>query len=244
VYEYKDKELMAELAKISELEFANFQPQGLSNLIWSFARLEVQPSQRWMDSFLQACVSLLGTFKPQELSIVMWSLAKLKFRLTSGKLLDFLSLVQARLPSYCSHSLSNVLWSLSTSEYRPEDAWLHAVANEMAKPKKLETFTPQGLSQSLWALATFKYQPNLEFKQLVAARVSHVLLSCNSIDLATLAYAYAALRMPPDEQLYLRLQRATLKQMHELLPSHLAKTTWAFAKLGKLPLKCLNLFEL
>jgi len=231
-FEHKDKELMAELAKLSEEHFADFTSQGLSNLIWSFARLEVQPSQRWMDGFLRCCQARLSEFKPQETSIVLWSLARLKFRLTAGKLGDFLKHVSENLPGYSSHSISNVLWSMGTAEHRPDDDWLDAVSREMVVSAKLHSFTPQGLSQALWALSIFRYQPDSSFKRKVAARITQLLPSCNAIDIATFVYAYAALRMPPDQRVLERLQSSALDRMPSLLPSHLAKTIWAFAKIG------------
>lgn len=232
-FEHKDKDLMAELAKLSEEAFPQFTPQGLSNLLWSFARLDVQPSARWMDAYLRACQAALDGFKPQEMSIVMWSLAKLKFRMQSGKLQGFLDHVRRHLADYGPHSLSNVLWAVCTAEHRPESEWLDAVVGEMASPGKLSGATPQGLSQSLWALSMFRYQPSERVRGDVAARVSQLLPSCNAADLATFAYAYASLRMPADAAVLQRLQGATHVQMRTLLPSHLAKTVWAFAKLGE-----------
>ena len=241
-FEHKDKELMAELAKLSEEHFDDFTSQGLSNLIWSFARLEVQPSQRWMDSFLRCCQARLPEFKPQETSIVLWSLARLKFRLTAGKLGDFLKHVSDNLSDYSSHSISNVLWSMGTAEHRPEDDWLDAVARAMVVPARLSTFTPQGLSQAMWALSVFRYQPDENFKRLVAVRITQMLSSCNGIDIATFVYAYAALKMPPDQRILNKLQSSALDRMSSLLPSHLAKTIWAFAKIGEIyhiiPLRC------
>ena len=231
-YEHKDKELMAELAGLSEEAFPDFTTQGLANLLWSFARLEVQPSQRWMDGFLRCCQAKLADFKPQEMSIILWSLAKLKFRLTAGKLSAFLRHVQDNLPAYSSHSLSNVLWSMGTAEHRPEDDWLEALASEMVAPAKLSSFTPQGLSQALWALSILRFQPTEQFKRLVVARISQLQPACNAVDLATFMYAYAALRMPRDSRVLQRLQSSTLDRMQSLLPSHMAKTIWAFAKLG------------
>ena len=232
-YEHKDMDLMAEIAKLSEEAFDDFSPQGLANLLWGFARLDVQPSQRWMDGYLRCCQTRLADFKPQETSIVLWSLAKLKFRLTAGKLGDILSHVVDHLPEYSSHSLSNVLWSMGTAEHRPDDAWLEAVAGEMVVPAKLRGFTPQGLSQALWALSILRHQPDDRFRRLVAARVSELLPSCNAVDVATFTYAYAALRLPLDVRVRVRLQASTLDRMQALLPSHLAKTVWAFAKLGE-----------
>jgi hypothetical protein len=102
----------------------------------------------------------------------------------------------------------------------------------MVVSAKLHSFTPQGLSQALWALSIFRYQPDSSFKRKVAARITQLLPSCNAIDIATFVYAYAALRMPPDQRVLERLQSSALDRMPSLLPSNLAKTIWAFAKIG------------
>lgn len=56
---------MAELARCAEPRLAELSPQGLSNLLWGFARLCVQPSARWMDGYARAAMARLADFKPQ-----------------------------------------------------------------------------------------------------------------------------------------------------------------------------------
>lgn len=128
-FQHKDKELMADIAFAAEHRLASFTTQGLCNLLWGFARVDIQPSHRWMDGYLRAVQAQILEFKPQELSVVLWSLARLKFRLTPGKLHDFLQHVHVHLSDYSPHSLSNVLWSLATSEQRPEATWLAEVSS-------------------------------------------------------------------------------------------------------------------
>lgn len=236
-YEVKDKELMSEVARHAEACLSDFTPQGLANLLWGFARVGMQPSQRWMDAYLGTCQNQLSGFKPQELSVVLWSLARLKFKLQPVRLKELLQHVSQHLPQYCAHSLSNVLWALGMwADQRPDDAWLSATVAELSSPAKLQNFTDQGLSQSLWALVQLRYELSDAAKASITAALAARLPNCNtSIDLSTYLYACAGLQLPVSPELSVRLQTQTGRNMLSLQPRHLSCIVWSFARLGIAP---------
>jgi hypothetical protein len=249
-FEYKDKDLMADIAKASEDHMPEFTPQGLSNLLWGYAKVDLQPSQRWMESYLGTCQSQLTDFKPQEISLVLWSLAHLKYRLAPAKMQDILQHTLSNIASYNSHSISTVLWSLGAADHKPDDQFIQVIAREIIQPEKLPTFTHQGLSQSLWALSRLKFKPDDHFKNTVVTHI-RILYEAksdrskewpqrmfNAIDLATFAYAYASLKFPNDDKDLMQLMyRATFNSMYYLKGNHIAQVLWSFAKLSQVPSK-------
>ena len=247
--EHKDKDLMMEIVKVSELLMSDFTTQGLSNLLWGFAKVDLPPTQRWMEAFLGACQSQLAEFKPQEISLVLWSLARLKYRLSPAKMQEILLHTMNNISSYNSHSISTVLWSLGSADHKPDDKFLLAIANEMIQPRKLALFTHQGLSQSLWALSRLKFNPDDNFKTIIVSQIRIMYEGgsdkskdsenkFNAIDLATFAYSYAALNLPTNDKKLLQLMyRATFKSMSSLKGNHLAQVLWSFAKLSQVPSK-------
>ncbi len=80
---------------------ASPQAQGLSSLLWSFARQGHQPPPRWMESFLACCAADLPAFAPQHMATLLWALAKLHYKVAPARLNMLLAHAQVRYPWRC-----------------------------------------------------------------------------------------------------------------------------------------------
>lgn len=231
----RDKELLAELAGRAEGKLSEFTSQGLSNMLWAFARSELQPPARWMEAYLGVCHAKLGTFSAQELATLMWSLSKLKYKVSEDKLADFLSAAHTHMPKAQPQSLAMFAYSLGAMEQRPGEGWLDALVTAMLRSPGLARFTPQGLSQTLWALSRLDYQPSPVLAQAVCRHLSSLLstpkgrASYKGIDLATTMYSMARMRMHVPGVLYSRLLECLRQRMLSLDPTHVANSCWALA---------------
>jgi hypothetical protein len=54
-----------------------FNPQGLANTIWAYARLGVTPSASVMGALSDAVQRLAGAFTPKDLAMTLWAYTKL-----------------------------------------------------------------------------------------------------------------------------------------------------------------------
>ncbi|GIL78910.1 hypothetical protein Vretifemale_8308 [Volvox reticuliferus] len=194
--ELPDRELLAGLAAAVEPHLSTLQPQGLSSLLWAFARQNHQPPPKWMDSMLSACAADLGAFTPRDMATVIWALARLHYKVAPGRLKQLLEHVETNIGSFCGRSLSNVVYSLALSQQHPGGQWL-AAAQARAVALGQGAFSPQGITQMAWGIAKLGATPTPAFLDLV------------------LEHASQRLPPAPHERLRLRDQEQQIQQQEE-----------------------------
>jgi hypothetical protein len=69
--------LFSEVGGILAQRMSEFDPQGLTNLIWSFANIKHQPPEKMVDSCVERFDSLWSELKPQEISNALWAFERL-----------------------------------------------------------------------------------------------------------------------------------------------------------------------
>ncbi|EFJ52659.1 hypothetical protein VOLCADRAFT_85860 [Volvox carteri f. nagariensis] len=169
--ELPDRELLGGLAAAVEPHLSALQPQGLSSLLWAFARQSHQPSPKWMDALLSAAAADLATFSPRDMATLLWALARLHYKVAPARLKQLLEHAQNTMGSYSGRSLSNVVYSLALSQQHPGEPWLEA-AQRRAVELGPEAFTPQGITQMAWGIAKLGSPPSPAFLELVLEHAS------------------------------------------------------------------------
>jgi hypothetical protein len=198
-----------------------FDAQGLSNMLWGLAVLELQPGQPWLASAVGAAHVLLQqqqqqhhhhqVMEPQGLAVLLWALAKLG--------------------------------------HRPDQAWLQAAADAAAA--RLRRFKPAELAMLVHALARLHYQPaqhreqqlgqqeqeqqQQPLLQQVAAAIQPHMQCLRFAEAANLLWGLAVMGQQPGrvwvDALLLRLQAT----FHEGDAKALASACYALAKLQHQP---------
>ncbi|GLI66024.1 hypothetical protein VaNZ11_009729 [Volvox africanus] len=169
--ELPDRELLAGLAAAVEPHLSTLQPQGLSSLLWAFARQNHQPPPKWMDSMLSACTADLGAFAPRDMATVIWALARLHYKVAPARLKQLLEHTQVNIDSFSGRSLSNVVYALALSQQHPGGEWLTA-AQARAVALGPGDFSPQGITQMAWGIAKLGAAPTPAFVDLLLEHAS------------------------------------------------------------------------
>lgn len=178
-----------------------FDAQCLSNLAYACAVADHAPEADGGDSFFdrvaERSIALLGTFKPQELSNLLWTYARLGaphpdlFRKTGDAVASL-----DGLQSFTGQALSNLVWSYAAAKERHPELFqkvadhilsLESWGNSVGRQGE---FNARGVANFLWAYATNGHDAERQFSSL-AQFVGRLLGSCNSQELANVAWAYS-----------------------------------------------------
>ena len=133
----RDRDILGGLATHAQACMSDLTTQGLSGMLWAFARCEYQPSAGWMSAYVCACRARMATFRPQELAMVIWALSKLKFKLSPDMQRDFLSRARALFPVTSSQALCMLVYALSKTGHHPGEEWLESFAETALQPPGL-----------------------------------------------------------------------------------------------------------
>ncbi|EJK75706.1 hypothetical protein THAOC_02564 [Thalassiosira oceanica] len=212
-----------------------FETRHLSNLIYSFGLVELNPEiggDTLFNVFGKTAIKILRTFKPQALSNVMWAFVKVGaknsrlFRETGGVISGM------DLDSFKPQALANILWSFAKSgEADPE---LFQVLGNHIVVRSLNDFWPQDISNIAWAYANGRVPHPILFKKigdLVAGQDS--LDSFKPQELSNTAWAFATAGVLHPE-LFKKIggHVAGLSCLGSFKPQALSNTAWAFATTG------------
>ncbi|EJK46207.1 hypothetical protein THAOC_35135 [Thalassiosira oceanica] len=155
------------IASSAAVVLNEFEARHLSNLIYSFGLVELNPDiggETLFNVFGKTAVRILQTFKPQELSNMLWAFVKVDaknsrlFQETGGVISGM------DLDSFKPQEQSNILWSFAKSgEANPE---LFRVLGNHIVARRLNDFQPQHLSNIAWAFATAGVSHPILFKKI------------------------------------------------------------------------------
>lgn len=95
-------------------QLSEFTPQGLSNLLWSCARLGHPPEPEWLADFYEKTQSALHAWPPQSISQSLWALSKLDLPKPPLPWVTGLCLqTKTSLTSFDPQSMANLTWALA-----------------------------------------------------------------------------------------------------------------------------------
>ncbi|CAE8588630.1 unnamed protein product [Polarella glacialis] len=181
-------DLLRPLAAAAAEKVADLSAQGLANLAWACARLEVR-DEKLLRGLARESNAKIYEMKPQEVANSAWGFATL--RLDDTQFFDALGdYVLARVDRMSTQDLSQVAWSFATLGFtgsNSEELLVQIAA--AARPRLLE-FSPRDLSNFLWAYATLDLDPPQLFHEVDASAFER-LGELDLQDLAKLTWALA-----------------------------------------------------
>jgi hypothetical protein len=207
-----------------------FNSQDLSNMLWSYAKLESSNSVLFKtagDSIVD--MNDLSEFWPQALSNIIWSFA------TAGKSHPKLFskfgdhiVAMDDLSGFKPQGLSNIIWAYAAAgESHPQ--LYNKLANQIVGMKDLRQFLPQNFSNIIWSYATAgKSHPKLfsKFGEHIVGMMD--LGQFKPQELSNLLWAYAtAGQLHP--LLFQKLAQVAIARCNEFNSQDIANLLWAYA---------------
>lgn len=160
------EEVLELLAQQCQWQIRNFTPQGVANVAWSFATMQLYHEGLMWDFKSLLCESIgQMRFKPQELANLIWAFGKLQVESCEDVLAALEKPISQQLLWFSPQQLSNILWAIAKLAenracYKKKDILLKRVAKSLtettaAKAKQLKR---EELSMSLWAVASLGFE--------------------------------------------------------------------------------------
>eukprot|EP00917_Polyrhabdina_sp_WS-2016_P032037 GHVP01068383.1.p1 GENE.GHVP01068383.1~~GHVP01068383.1.p1 ORF type:complete len:774 (+),score=119.50 GHVP01068383.1:179-2500(+) len=163
-----------------------FNPQALSNFIWSFAHFgRVHPDILSVAQEAARCSCVC--FKPQELSNTMWAFAKLNTR-NPEVIRSLANRAYEIMDQFNVQELSNIYWSIGTLEFTDslltpkffdlDNTSQEIIASDQSSRiyhtfrENLPAFTPQAVANVAWSFARLKWRPIKILQMLVQTSVT------------------------------------------------------------------------
>eukprot|EP00439_Symbiodinium_sp_Y106_P015526 s7115_g2.t1 len=209
-----------------------FEPQGLSNIIWSFGF--VPPSALLLQGLLDAFSAKVIESDPQALSNVVWSLAKLSCH---TPLLHSVSRVAAaKLDAFDPQGLANIAWSFATLQH--SDPPLFSGICE-AFSFGGAGWEPQNVSNLIWSCAKIQFssEPMLD---TAAGEATSTIDGWSCQGVANLLWGFAKLASAKAD-LFDKGAQVVKQKLRRFSPQNSASVVWAFAKLSLLTRDLLDL---
>lgn len=101
-----------------------FSAQELSNCIWGIAKLQLNPSESWMEAFYAASQAHLPTAAPQALSNILYAMALLQLRPPQHWMQLYILRVTHTLYAFTLQGLAVVVYAMGLVAYHPGLRWL------------------------------------------------------------------------------------------------------------------------
>lgn len=221
-----------------------FNTQNLSNSVWAFATLGVDPGHPFLEAVERASVARLHEFSPQNVANALWAFAKLQApapRLFAAAAEHLPRVAHATSPQ----CLANSLWAFAAAGVDPGEhcaAALSARAREVARD-----MTHQHVANCLWAIATLAQKglpgalgslrrelPTAMLAELERRMADPQLRkSLTSLHAANAAWALAALGDRVPRRALEALAALSAERVAGCGRVELSNLLWAFAKLGQ-----------
>ncbi|KAL3782873.1 hypothetical protein HJC23_008867 [Cyclotella cryptica] len=210
----------------------SFEPQGISNLLWSYATLNLYHSILFQ-TIGDAVVGLrdLNEFKPQELANAVWAFATIKESHPSlFKKVGHDIVSRRNLKSFAPQALSNIVWAYATlNESHP--GLFRKVGDDIVALHDLNSFAPQTFSNSVWAYATANEHHHGLFQKVGDVIVTKDKLRFfNPQELSNTVWSYATLN-ESHLLLFKKVAEAVVARndLSAFKPQNLSNIVWAYA---------------
>lgn len=201
--------------------------QCTSIVCWSCATLQLRHKPLLM-AIAEISARHLNEFKPYELSNLLWAYAKLSLSPS-----DLLANVTARLlrrreGEFKVQCLSTIVWSFATLKRRNLVVFASIAKELSAHAQELK---PQEISNTLWAFAKSRCAHAELFSALGDAAVEEPKIwSFKPQELSNSIWAFATVGLQ-HPTLFTKVEAASIRKRHEMVPQNIANILWAFAKL-------------
>ena len=229
------------IEKEAIIKLQGFEPRGLANLLWAFAKAEVEARQLFaaVDAHLQSHPGLLKDFNPQGISNLVLAYAKAGEK--APKLFEAVDALllsnPERLKAFDPQNIANTLWSFATAGEKAPKLFEAVDAHLKSHPGLLKKFNAQNIANTVLAYAKAGEKAPKVFQAVDAHLLSNPerLEEFNPQDISTLvrAYATAGEKAPKLFQAVDALLHSNPKRLKAFDPQGIANTLWSFATAGE-----------
>ncbi len=211
----------------SDVPLSSFNPQGLSNVLWSFATIGHQDPS-FVDTVLLEAERKLPEFNEQDLANTIWALATLDHPNAEAFVNKLLVEAEHKLPGFNSQALTNTVWSLATLGHPNTEAFVNKMLIEAER--KLYDFSAQHLANTVWALARLEHNNNAAFVNKLLFEAERKLQDFSPQQMANTLWALAKLRHP--HAIVATMLVEAERKLQSFTSQQMANTVWALATLG------------
>eukprot|EP00956_Cyclotella_meneghiniana_P009481 scaffold13137_cov57-Cyclotella_meneghiniana.AAC.2 len=228
-----ERSLLGSIAEISINYCINqFEPQGISNILWSYAKLNVHHPQLFQSvGNTVASKRDLDEFAPQALSNIVWAYATNNAH-HAGLFQNVGNAVASKsdLNDFTPQHFANIVWAYAKNN-TTHAGLFQKVGDGIVAMNDLRSFAPQNLAIIVWAYATSNAQhPNLFQKVGDTITSSDGSKVFTTQDLANIVWAYAKLDVK-NPSLFTKIGKSigALDDLSSFNTQALSNIAWSFA---------------
>jgi len=216
-------------------EINEFNSQGISNILWGFAKVRHGASRKLFDYIANAGTPLStiieNEFSSQEIANTVWAYATINHR--SPKLFEEIAKVtveQLNDGEFYARELANIAWAYAKTGTRSPKLF-DTIAEVAMSQDLLDNFNPQNIANTVWAYAKLGHaSPELfdEIAEVAIPRINEFW----SQGIANTVWAFAkAGHASPD--LFDEVGKVCVEssRIKDFKPQELSNTVWAYATL-------------
>lgn len=243
-------QLLSAIAKGVQWQLRDFSPQGLSNTVWSLAKLGTELNQdiaQLLEAISGEAVSQLrdvrarAKFIPQNLSNMLYGFAQLGVQ-PSPVLLEAVALEARRqILAFGPQELTNILWAMAkltggAPKGEEMQAFIACVPSaalqQLHDDSSVRKVKPQTLSNLLFAFAALDCHPGEVFLASLGLAIERQAQLFKPQELAASLWGFAMLRHHPGPGLVNVGLTETRRQLDKFKLQDLITVLFALAKLG------------
>ena len=203
----------------------NFKPQEISNLAWSFAKINVRNIELF-ELLAEETKYKIKKFNSQNITNLAWSFATLN--ITNVGVLELLAEeTKYKIKNFNSQNITNLAWSFATQNINNIE--LFELLAEETK-HKIKNFKSQEISNLAWSFATLNIR-NVELFGLLAGETKYKIKNFNSQEISNLTWSFATLYIR-NKELFELLAEETKYKIKNFNSQDIANLAWSFATLN------------
>lgn len=223
---HSDRNVQEKLAQEVLRHLDELQPQGLSNVLWSYAYIGA-PNGHVLQAVISEFRVKMLDCDPQALGNVSWSLAKLLV-INVPLLAEIAHEAIKKARGFDPQGLANLAWAFAT--VLQEDAPLfECIGDVLAEDPS--RWQPQNLANLLWAYAKLLVT-HQRLLDAVAEETVATVDNWNHQGLANVTWAYAKLGCMQYRRFFDRISTAVMQKISTFTPQNTVNIAWAYSKLG------------
>ena len=209
-----------------------FNSQNIANCAWAYARAGSRDTALF-DALARVAEPLLDGFKSQELANLAWAYAKLNLVERAQVLfLQLARVAQAKLGRYNAQDVTNTLWAFASNDLEHVALFEAAARHAAPRLRALDRgfANPQKVATLAWSYAKAAvYAPAL--MDALAAACGAIVDELLPVDVANVAWAFAAVGETDRGGLFEALKDRALAVLDDLSSQELANLVWSFSNL-------------
>eukprot|EP00195_Chlamydomonas_chlamydogama_P017840 CAMPEP_0202894980 /NCGR_PEP_ID=MMETSP1392-20130828/4258_1 /ASSEMBLY_ACC=CAM_ASM_000868 /TAXON_ID=225041 /ORGANISM="Chlamydomonas chlamydogama, Strain SAG 11-48b" /LENGTH=659 /DNA_ID=CAMNT_0049579841 /DNA_START=154 /DNA_END=2133 /DNA_ORIENTATION=- len=231
-----NSEVMTGLVESSTRQMGNFNSQGYSNMIWALARLNYNPGQQWLNSFMYGATKYMREFSAMDLANMASGMSKLGAVPTPEWAAAFWGVSANQAGRFSGLEFINLVMAVGTlakdAGCQPPQEWVDAMFSANVARVRESTKIPD-LTRTLWALSNLSAKPSKEWMDSAWRAYAQQAMYASPSDLGNIClYMGRYLAHPAPADVADRVARNTVKIYNRVSGDELASIAYLLAVSG------------